>query len=221
MYYVGIDWADQKHDVTILDANGQVILGNWTLPKSQAGFEELLDRLRKLSDNPEELHIGIETPHNLLVDFLVDSGYPVFAIFPGAMKSFRKRYRPSGARDDRFDSFVLADVKRTDTACWRRVDFGSEAVREIRLLARDHHGLVESHVALHNRLRSTLKEYYPEYVHFFANVACATSLALWPIRTSTPPVDSATRSLRSSSRATVSAMQRWSAGSTPCCTKST
>jgi len=177
MYYVGIDWADQKHDVTILDANGQVVLGNWTLPKSQAGFEELLDRLRKLSDHPEEVRIGIETPHNLLVDFLLDLGYPVFALFPGAMKSFRLRYRSSGARDDGFDSFVVADVLRTDTACWRRVEVGSEVIRELRLLTRDHHGLVEAQVALRNRLRSTLKEYYPEYIHFFVDVACPTSLA--------------------------------------------
>jgi len=37
----------------------------------------------------------------------------------------------SGARDDPFDAFVLADVLRTDSAQrhWREVDFGSDLVR--------------------------------------------------------------------------------------------
>lgn len=177
MHYVGIDWADQKHDVTILDHDGMMVTKNLTIKKNLVGFEQLLDKLRALTDDPQDLKIGIETPHDLLVDFLVDQGYSVFAMFPGAMKSFRKRYRSSGARDDQFDSFVLADVLRTDKACWRQVDFGSELIREIRLLTRDHHFLLAYHVALCNSLRSTLKAYYPEYIHFFADVACPTSLA--------------------------------------------
>ncbi len=176
-YYVGIDWADQKHDIAILDHHGAVVVDNWTIKKNRAGFEQLLDKLRSLSDDPNDFKIGIETPHNLLVDFLVDLNYPVFAIFPGSMKSFRKRYRASGARDDRFDAFVVADVLRTDKACWRKVDFGSERAREIRLLARDHHDLVGHLVAWGQGLLATLKMYYPEYIHFFADITCANSLA--------------------------------------------
>jgi len=183
MYYVGIDWADQKYDLTIVDHTGAVITQNVTIKKNPAGFEQLLDRLRRLSDDPQQFKIGIETPNNLVVDFLVDLGYAVWALFPGSMKSLRQRYRSSGARDDQFDAFVIADALRTDTAdpnrvsVWRAVDFGSELVREIRLWARDHHDLVAERVRLTNSLRSTLKEYYPEYIQFFTDVTCATSLA--------------------------------------------
>ena len=183
MYYVGIDWADQKYDVMIVDHNGVIISPPVTIKKNAAGFEQLLEKLRKLSDDPQQFKIGIETPNNLVVDFLVDLGYAVFALFPGAMKSLRQRYRSSSARDDQFDAFVIADALRTDQArpttpsVWRAVDFGSELVREIRLLARDHHDLVAERVRLTNSLRSTLKEYYPEYIQFFSDVACATSLA--------------------------------------------
>jgi transposase len=177
MYYVGIDWADQKHDGMILDHTGRVIFGPWSIKKNHAGFEQMADHLRNLSQDPEEFKIGLETPHNLLVEFLVDLDYPVYALFPGSMKSFRKRYRPSGARDDAFDAFVLADVLRTDSACWRKVDFGSDIIRETRLLVRDHHHLGHLQIDLSNSLRATLKSYYPEYIHFFSNVACPSSLA--------------------------------------------
>jgi transposase len=176
-YYVGIDWADQKHDITILEPGGAVMVDNWTIKKNRTGFEKLLDKLRSLSDDPHHFKIGIETAFNLLVDFLIAFEYSVFAISPASMKSFRKRYRASGARDDPFDAFVLADVLRTDKACWRKVDFGSEQAREIRLLAHDHHDLVDQLVALHNSLLATLKMYYPEYIHFFNDVSCANSLA--------------------------------------------
>ncbi len=177
MYYVGIDWADQKHDVKILDEHGTLIVGKLTIKNNVAGFEQLRSQLRQCSEDLAAFKIGIETPNQLVVDFLLDSGYAVWAMFPGSMKSFRKRYRSSGARDDDFDAFVIADVLRTDTACWRPVDFGSPAVREIRLLAQAHHDATAWQVALSNSLRSTLKEYYPEYIDFFANVACANALA--------------------------------------------
>ena len=116
MYYVGIDWADQKYDITIVDRHGTIILQNFTIKKNAAGFEQLLEKLRQLSADPQQVQTGIETPNNLVVDFLVDMGYAVFALFPGAMKSLRKRYRTSGARDDQFDAFVIADTLRTDHA---------------------------------------------------------------------------------------------------------
>jgi transposase len=176
MYFVGIDWADQKHDIAILREDGKALCPSFRISKSYRGFERLLEKLRIFSAEPRQFKIGIETPHNLLVDFLLDLGYPVFAIFPGSMKSFRKRYRTSSARDDAFDCFVLADVLRTDRRCWRPVDLGSESIREIRILARDHQGLIQQQTALSNALRSTLKVYYPEYIHFFSDIACPTSL---------------------------------------------
>jgi transposase len=177
MFYIGIDWADQKYDIMMLDQSGTMLGKLVTIKKNQPDFERFSERLTKLSPSAQDCKIGIETPHNVIVDFLLEREYPVFALFPGAMKSFRKRYRSSGARDDQFDAFVLADVLRTDTRCWRKVDFGSQLVREIRVLAQDHHTVVEQHTALSNRLRSTLKSYYPEYQQFFSDVACPSSLA--------------------------------------------
>jgi transposase len=177
MYYVGIDWADTKYDIMILDHSGRAVLKPFIIEKNQDDFLKLLQRLRKLSDDPQTVKIGIETQHNLLVDFLVNFNYPVFCIFTGSMKSFRARYRVSRARDDVFDAYVLADVLRTDKACWKKVDFGSETVREIKILVADHYQLVNQRATLQHIFVATLKAYYPEYIHFFANVSCASSLA--------------------------------------------
>ena len=40
MYYVGIDWANEKHDICILDAAGTVVK-QFTIVHSLAGFQQL------------------------------------------------------------------------------------------------------------------------------------------------------------------------------------
>ncbi len=177
MYYVGIDWADQKHDIAIVDQQGRRVSKPKTIEKNYHGFEKVNAMLRALAENPESFNIGIETPHNLIVDFLVDQSYPVFVLFPALMPQLRKRYRVSGAHNDPFDAHVLADSLRTDKHCWRQVKLNSELIRQIQILARDHHGLIDKQVVLRNGLRSTLNLYYPAYLHFFADVCCNTSLA--------------------------------------------
>ncbi len=171
LYSVGIDWADQKHDICMADSNGKIIIENLTIVKSHRGFEQLLDTLRVHSGNPSDFKIGIETQHNLLVDFLLDLQYPVYVLHPGSMKGLRRQYRPSGASDDRFDAFVLAIALLHNQYCWREIDLGSELVREVRLLARDHFHLIKLRTALRNTLQTSLKMYYPEYLHFFAKTS--------------------------------------------------
>jgi transposase len=179
MYYVGIDWADRKYDLLILNDQGKKVCQPFVIRKSEQGFNDLLVKLRKLSPHPLDFKIGIETPHNLLVDSLLVWNYPVFSIHPSSMKSFRKRYRTTNARDDVYDSFVLADVARTDTACWRKIDRGSDLSYQIRLLVFDHHRLIQKQTALHNAFKETLKQYYPEYLSFFKDISCPVSLAFF------------------------------------------
>lgn len=58
--------------------------------------------------------MGLETAHNLLVDFLWDRHYPQVYVLPPRMVQYsRERYRLSDARSDPSDAFVIADVLRT------------------------------------------------------------------------------------------------------------
>lgn len=177
MYYLGIDWADQKYDIVMLNEQGKYVCPKLDIEKSDEGFNKLLDKLRNISPNPDEFKIGIETPHNLMVDFLLTWQYPVWCIHPISMKSFRKRYRTTNARDDEYDAYVLADVARTDSSCWEKIERGSKLTHQITILTFDHLRLTQKHTALHNTFKQTLKECYPEYIQFFKDVSCPTSLA--------------------------------------------
>ena len=179
MYYIGIDWADQKYDIVILDDSGKYVQEPLVIKKSQPGFNELLKIFQKLSPQPEDFKIGIETPTDLLINFLVFWDYPLFSVHPTSMKSFRKRYRTTNARDDSYDAFVLADVARTDSVCWKKVQQDSDLTNQIRTLVFDHHRFIQRHTAAHNSFKETLKQYYPEYNQFFKDVSCPASLAFF------------------------------------------
>ena len=70
---------------------------------------------------PHAIAVGMETPHGVLVDTLLEQGFPVFAVNPKQLDRFRDRFTAAGAKDDRRDAHVVADSLRTDRRAFRAV----------------------------------------------------------------------------------------------------
>ena len=112
--YIGIDWSEQKHDVIFMNAAGAA-LAQFEIPHNPKGFLRLDETRWRLKLAPEECVVGLETAHNLLIDFLWSRGYSkVYVVPPTTVKSNRKRFSSSGARSDPSDALVIADSLRTD-----------------------------------------------------------------------------------------------------------
>jgi hypothetical protein len=102
--YLGIDWSEQKHDVCFLHPNGEV-LRQLTIPHSLQGFTQLDHARQEMGIAASECGVGIETAHNLLVDYLWDQGYhQVYVLPPHAVDSAQGRFRASRAKSDRSDA---------------------------------------------------------------------------------------------------------------------
>lgn len=86
-YFVGIDWASQEHTVCVIDEQAWVI---WRaiIPHTAQGMTALRAKLTKLAE-PGTLPIAVERPSGLLVDTLVDAGFPVIPIHPNVLKARR------------------------------------------------------------------------------------------------------------------------------------
>ena len=79
------------------------------------GFVQLEAARRKLGLAPDECMLGLETAHNLIIEYLWSQAYQqVYVIPPSVVKSNRNRFRQSRARDDQSDGYLLADILRTD-----------------------------------------------------------------------------------------------------------
>ena len=75
----GIDWAEDHHDVALIDADGKQ-LAKRRIGDDAAGFAALLELLAEAGDDPQDpIPVAIETSRGLLVACLRTSGRAVFA----------------------------------------------------------------------------------------------------------------------------------------------
>jgi transposase len=161
LVFVGIDWAEKHHDVCIVDLEGE-ILTKGRVADGVEGISKLHEMVAAHIEEPEEAVVGIETDRGLLVGALIGAGYEVFAINPLSVDRYRDRHSTSGAKSDPGDAKVLADIVRTDRHNHRQVAGDSELAEAIKLLARTHQSFVWQRQRHVNRLRSTLREFYPQ-----------------------------------------------------------
>lgn len=169
MFYVGIDWADQKHHVFIVDEEGREI-EVLVIPHDYKGLSRLRDSLRKLAAPKDQILIALETSKGLLVDFLLQEGFTLYPINPKAVDRYRDRYRASQAKSDFFDALVLANILRTDRERFRPLLPDTPLTRELRILTRDQQHLITMQTRLVLKLEACLKDYYPVALGLFSEL---------------------------------------------------
>ncbi|MFP5310227.1 MAG: IS110 family transposase [Actinomycetes bacterium] len=155
--YVGIDWAEEHHDICVLDGASKR-LGSRRVPDGVAGVAQLRELIAAHADNPATVTIGIELDRGLLITALLAVGYNVVKIEPLATARYRDWFASSRGKFDSSDARVVADAVRTDGHLHRRLDGDTELVEAVRVLART---MVWEHTRQIQRLRRALREYFP------------------------------------------------------------
>jgi transposase len=158
--FVGVDWAEDHHDICVMDEAGDVV-GKRRIADSVGGVAELHELVGAYAKESEDVVVGIEVDRGLLVSALLGVGYAVYAINPMASSRYRERHATSGAKSDPGDAKVLADLVRTDRHNHRRVSGDSELVEGVKILTRAHQNAIWGRQRQINALRSALREYYP------------------------------------------------------------
>jgi transposase len=168
----GIDWADEWNDVYIADEAGALIA-----QRRFAHDEEGVSALIALLVDREVRLAAIERPDGLLVGRLLAAGVTVLAIHPNQVKAARERFRAAAGKSDRFDSFVLCELARTDAHRFGALTPSSDETTALRVLVRTREDLVEARVALANQLRAQLDTFWPGARRIFADVDSPIGLA--------------------------------------------
>jgi transposase len=177
MIFVGDDWAEDHHDVCVIDEAGGR-LGWRRLPEGLTGIRQLHDLIGAHAEQPDQVVVGIETDRGLWVQALVAAGYEVFAINPLAVARYRDRHHVSGAKSDVSDAKLLADLVRTDRHNHRPLAGDSVEVEAIKVLARAHQSLIWARGRHTNALRSALREYYPAALAAFEDLSHGDALGV-------------------------------------------
>ena len=178
--FVGDDWAEDHHDVEVMDEAGKV-LGRRRLPEGVAGMAQLHGLiggfLGEDADEPE-VRVGIETDHGPWVMALLAAGYRVYPVNPQQSARFRARHGVSGAKSDAGDAHVLADMVRTDSHQLREAAGDSPEAAGIKVLARTHKTMIWERTREVQRLRHQLREYFPAALEAFDDLDAPDVLEL-------------------------------------------
>ena len=178
--FVGDDWAEDHHDVELMDQAGRV-LARRRLPEGVAGMtrlHELVGQQLGEDDQDAEVVIGIETDRGPWVAALVAAGYTVYAVNPLQASRYRERHGVSGAKSDRADAHMLTGMVRTDSHQLRAVAGDSADAEGIKVLARTHKTLIWERTRHTQRLRHQLREYFPAALEAFEDLDAPDTLEL-------------------------------------------
>lgn len=170
--FAGVDWASEKHDVLVQDADGDEVLAA-TFTHDERGLSALCRTLVRLG----VVLVAIERPDGLLIERLLDCGLRVMAIHPNHVAAARPRFRTSGGKSDRFDAFVLYELARTDHHRFRVLVADSDDTKALRALSCAREDLVQTRVALANQLRAELERFWPGAAQVFADIDSPIGLA--------------------------------------------
>jgi transposase len=168
----GIDLASEEHRLCIVDATGRR-LEERRVANSEQGMRFLCRRLVDAG----VARVALERPNGLVVDRLLEAGVVVVPVHPNQLAAARDRYRSGGGKSDGFDSYVLAELARTDMHRLAPLRPDSDATRALRALTRAREDLVEQRVALANQLRAQLEAFWPGATRIFSEVDSPICLA--------------------------------------------
>ena len=179
MLFAGDDWAEDHHDVELMDASGRV-LARARLPEGAAGMARLHAMIGEQLGGAEdvEVAVGIETDRGLWVQALVAAGYLVFGISPLQTARYRDRHGVSGGKSDAGDAHALADMVRTDSHQLRPVAGDSPGAQAVKVVARAHKTLVWERTRHVQRLRHQLRDFFPAALAAFEDLDAPDTLEL-------------------------------------------
>lgn len=108
---IGLDWADQKHDVWLQPAEASKA-EHLKLDQTPEALHEWVAKLRERFSN-RPVAIAIETCRGAVISALMAYDFIVFfPVNPKALKDYRAAFSVSGAKSDRTDAMLLEEFVR-------------------------------------------------------------------------------------------------------------
>src|SRR5919199_5184079 len=164
--FVGIDWADAKHDVC-LQAAGSTKRECLQLEHTPEAIDAWGTTLRTRF-NGQPVAVCLELTKGPLVfalrkyDFLI-----LFPLNPLTLARYRETFTPSRAKDDPTDAELQVEILLKHRAKLTPLSPQSPTMRALTQLVEHRRRLGGDKVRLTNRLTSALKDYFPHVLQWF------------------------------------------------------
>ena len=182
---LGIDWADQSHEISLQPGAPQDAgVERHQLPHTPEAIRAWMGELRGRFP-VGAVGVAIESSRGPLIHALLDYDWVVlYPVNPRSLARFRETFTPSGAKDDAPDADLLRELLATHRHRLRPWMPDTEATRALRRLVESRRHAVDLPTKFTQQLTAALKEYYPQALDWAgtdlgSEMACEFLLA-WP-----------------------------------------
>ena len=160
--YIGIDWADQKHDVVLRSASEPAKVEHSRIVHEPDALMEWLGELQQRFAGKGKVLVALEQSRGALIYHLM--GYEfveLYPINPNQLANYRETFSPSGAKDDRPDAELICELlfyHGDRLKAWKPDD---ELTRKLAFFNEGRRKAVDQRTQLANEIKSQLKVYFP------------------------------------------------------------
>jgi transposase len=180
--FIGIDWADRKHDVC-LQAAGSSKKELSVLPHRPEAIAEWAEGLRRRFGG-RAIAVCLELARGPLVYALQRYAFLVlFPVNPATLAKYRKAFHVSGAKDDPLDAQLALDLLLRHPEELETLQPQGTAMRTLQQLVEQRRGLIGDVGRLTNRITWALKQYFPQVLDWFEDkntLVFCDFLTRWP-----------------------------------------
>ncbi len=178
---IGMDWADQKHDIYVIDRNGKGF--HQQLEHSAESIDAWVGEMLKLAGG-RPIAIMLEQSRGALIySLMFRENVLLYPVNPKQLARYRESY-PGGGKNDPTDAKYLARMlheRITTLKAWQPDD---ENTRLIAHLSQQRRKIVDGQTKLRQQLKALLKSYFPVVLELFGK-QCQLPLLLsvlcrWP-----------------------------------------
>ena len=165
--FVGVDWADKKHDICLQPADNTKREFN-CIPHAVEKIDEWALGLYERFGRP--IAVAVELSKGPIVyalqkyDFLT-----IFPINPSTLARYRDTFHLSGAKDDPTDAEIAMDLMLRYPERFKPLNPQSTEMRTMMYLVEKRRKLVDDRRRFTNRLINALKQYYPQVLDWFVH----------------------------------------------------
>lgn len=179
--FVGIDWADKKHDFCVQAAGSEHrVFG--TLNHSPQAIEQWVYSLHDRFGGP--IALCLELAKGPLVSALQRyDDLVLFPVHPSTLAKYRQAFVPSHAKDDPTDAEMALDILLRHPEKLQPLKLQSTGMRTLSALVEERRDLANKVISLTNSLSSALKRYYPQVLDWFEHrntLVFCDFLSRWP-----------------------------------------
>jgi transposase len=180
--WVGLDWADQSHEIRLQTADSPRV-ERFTVEQKPETLHAWIAQMRARFPQGK-IALALEQSRGAVIYALMSYDFLLlYPVPPKTLARYREAFSSSGAKSDGTDANLLLELVHTHRDRLRVWQPDDVLTRQLRLLVEHRRRTVADRTRLTNRLTALLKTYFPQALDWAGELRSAAAcefLTSWP-----------------------------------------